>query len=293
MRPRFEKLVKSSNKRSFTCYKVSVPFFEFYWHFHPEYELTLILNGKGNRLVGNNIQPFESGDLVLLGPNLPHVWVSDENDAGPCEALVIQFPEAFIQSLLHFPEWKSLEHLLQHAGKGLSYSNISGKEIVKLTFQVQQVVESSSLSGLIDLLFELSAKEGTPLCTDVFYSPKPSKDSSRLQAVLHFIQMHYLQPITLRNAASSIHLSESAFSKFFSREMGKPFTTYLKEMRVAHACRLLIETDKPISYIAHASGFENLSYFNRAFLQMKNVPPRQIRKIFKQLPNSKPNHQTT
>ncbi len=281
MRPRLEILGNTANMRSFSSYMVSVPFFEFYWHFHPEYELTLILNGKGNRLVGNNIQPFEKGDLVLLGPNLPHVWVSDEKDSGPCAALVIQFPEAFIQNLLHFPEWNFLHHLLQHAGKGLSYSNSFKKEPEQLTLRMQQIVEGASLSGLIELLCQLSAKEGIPLSTDVFSSLKPSKDSTRLQAVLHFIQMHYLQPVTLKNVAASIHLSESAFSKFFSREMGKPFTTYLNELRVAHACRLLMETDKPISYIAHASGFENLSYFNRVFLLQKKVSPTRLRKIKK------------
>jgi AraC-like DNA-binding protein len=281
MRPRLEILGNIANTRSFTCYKVSVPFFEFYWHFHPEYELTLILSGKGNRLVGNSIQPFESGDLVLLGPNLPHVWVSDEKGAGPCEALVIQFPELFMENLLRFPEWNGLQHLVQNARKGLTYSNLSKKELEGLTALLNQIRENDSLTCIIDLLCDLSTKEGLPLSVEVFPSQKPSKDSTRLNAVLHFIQLKYLQPLTLKDVAASIHLSESAFSKFFSREMGKPFTTYLNELRIAHSCRLLIETDKPISYVAHASGFENLSYFNRVFLQQKKIYPTALRKIKK------------
>jgi len=281
MRPRLEKLGNTANMRSFTCYKVSVPFFEFYWHFHPEYELTLILKGKGSRLVGNSMQPFEKGDFVLLGPNLPHVWVSDEKEEGPCEALVIQFPEVFIQNLLHFPEWNHLDHILQNAGKGLAYSNISTKEREHLTAQMRQIIENHSLSGLIELLVQLTTIEGRTLSTEVFFSQKPSGDSTRLKAVLHFIQLNYLHSITLKNAAASIHLSESAFSKFFARKMGKPFTSYLNELRIAHACRLLVETDKPISNVAHASGFENLSYFNRVFLQQKKVSPSGLRKIRK------------
>jgi AraC-like DNA-binding protein len=281
MRPRLEILGNIANTRSFTCYKVSVPFFEFYWHFHPEYELTLILSGKGNRLVGNSVQPFESGDLVLLGPNLPHVWVSDEKGAGPCEALVIQFPELFMENLLRFPEWNGLQHLVQNARKGLTYSNLSKKELEGLTALLNQIRENDSLTCIIDLLCDLSTKEALPLSVEVFPSQKPSKDSTRLNAVLHFIQLKYLQPLTLKDVAASIHLSESAFSKFFSREMGKPFTTYLNELRIAHSCRLLIETDKPISYVAHASGFENLSYFNRVFLQQKKIYPTALRKIKK------------
>lgn len=281
MRPRLEILGNIANTRSFTCYKVSVPFFEFYWHFHPEYELTLILSGKGNRLVGNSIQPFENGDLVLLGPNLPHVWVSDEKGAGPCEALVIQFPELFMENLLRFPEWNGLHHLVQNARKGLTYSNLSKKELEGLTALLNQIGENHSLTSIIDLLCDLSTKEALPLSVEVFPSQKPSKDSTRLKTVLHFIQLKYLQPLTLKDVAASIHLSESAFSKFFSREMGKPFTTYLNELRIAHSCRLLIETDKPISYVAHASGFENLSYFNRVFLQQKKIYPTALRKIKK------------
>lgn len=281
MRPRLEKLGNPAKMRSFTCYKVSVPFFEFYWHFHPEYELTLILNGKGNRLVGNSMETFEKGDFVLLGPNLPHVWVSDEKETGPCEALVIQFPEMFLQNLLLFPEWNHLEPILQTAGKGLAYSNISTKELEYLTAQMRQIMENNSLSSLIELLSRLKTMNGRSLSTEIFSSPKPSGDSNRLNAVLQFIQLNYLHPITLKNAAASIHLSESAFSKFFARKMGKPFTSYLNELRIAHACRLLVETDKPISSVAHASGFENLSYFNRVFLQQKKVSPSGLRKIKK------------
>jgi YesN/AraC family two-component response regulator len=281
MRPRLEILGNTADNRSFTGYKVSVPYFEFFWHFHPEYELTFIVNGKGNRLVGNHIQPFESGDFVLIGPNLPHVWISDEKDTAPCEALVIQFPEACMQNLLHFPECTDLHRLVQHAGRGLSYAHVPENERGQLTDHMQRVVEGASFSGFIELLCMLAAKEGMPVSTGVFSSSKPAKDSTRLQAVLHFIQMHYQKSISLRQVAASIHLSESAFSKFFIREMGKPFTTYLNELRIAHACRLLMETDMPVSLIAQASGFENTGYFNRVFLAQKKVTPTGLRKIRK------------
>jgi AraC-like DNA-binding protein len=278
MRPRFEFLGNSDDSRSFTGYKVLVPFFEFFWHFHPEYELTCIVNGKGNRLVGNHIQPFESGDFVLIGPNLPHVWISDEKDTSPCEALVIQFPKACMQNLLHFPECTHLHRLVQLAGRGVSYAHLPQKERGQLTDHMQRVVEGASLPGFIELFCMLAAKEGMPISTGVFSSPKPAKDCTRLQAVLHFIQMHYQKPISIGQVAGSIHLSESAFSKFFIREMGKPFTAYLNELRIAHASRLLIETDMPVSLIAQASGFENTGYFNRVFLAQKKITPTELRK---------------
>ncbi len=279
MRPKLEKLGNIAILHSFTCSRVQVPFFEFYWHFHPEFELTFIVKGKGSRIVGNSIEPFETGDFVLLGPNLPHVWVSDEQETGPCEAIVIQFPESFMQNLLRFPEWNGLHDMVTHAGRGLAFSGVSNMQKEPFKVQMQQIAESHNIHQLIKLLLQLSDLKRFPLSSDSFSTQKPPKDTTRINAALHFIQMHYLQPINIKRAAESIHLSESAFSKFFIREMGISFTTYLNELRIAHATRLLLETDKSISNIAFDSGFENLSYFNRVFLHLKRITPMKFRKI--------------
>jgi AraC-like DNA-binding protein len=194
-----------------------------------------------------------------------------------------------MQNLLQFPEWNCLYHLVQHAGKGLSYSKIAPRAHHQLTAQIQGVVESHSLSGLIDLLSLLVTIEGNTISNEIFPSTNPLKSITRLNVALHFMHLHYVKPLTLKEVAASIHLSESAFSKFFIRSMGKPFATYLNELRIAHASRLLIETDKPISYIAHASGFENLSHFNRTFLKMKKVTPKGFRNLIIPPPRSAPN----
>ena len=111
MRPRLEPLNHRLSSQSFIAYEVKVPSFDFYWHYHPEYELTYIVEGKGMRLVGDSYEPFEAGDLVLIGPMLPHTWVTDKVGKTNCQALVVQFSQKFMEQLLQFSEMKILEKL--------------------------------------------------------------------------------------------------------------------------------------------------------------------------------------
>lgn len=279
MRAKLEKLAVEPQKQSFIGYTVRVPTFELYWHFHPEYELTLIVKGRGNRLVGDSLLPFSAGDLVLLGPNLPHVWVSDEYEAGECEAMVFQFTTSFVQNLLPFPEFFSLKALFKNAAWGLKFMPASQNEKETLQNLMANIIAKPSLPGFLTLLSVLATINAEPLSSPSAKPGKTNDNTTRMNSVLNFIQANYLQPIALKDAANAVNLSESAFSKFFLRNLGKTFTTYLLDLRISHACILLLETDHPVSLIAHYSGFENLSYFNRVFLEKKGMQPGKFRKI--------------
>lgn len=282
MRPKLEKINQGTVKSSFCAYRISVPYFEFFWHFHPEYELTLITSGKGKRLVGDGQTLFSTGDFVLLGPNLPHVWVSEPQD-GPCEALVIQFPEIFIENMLRFPEFEGLDVFFKSAVRGISFTGvsnpISNDTYAYVSEKMHHLVEQLSLPAFFNFLVDIALLPHKHLATEHYSTPKSSKNYSRINQALHFIQSNYTRPITLSEIAHKIHLSESAFSKFFVRTLGKSFTAYLTELRVGHAVRLLMETDQSISRIAQLSGFENLSYFNRVFLEKKGCQPAKYRKM--------------
>ncbi len=279
MRPRQEKLVLESHQHSYIGYRVIVPTFEFYWHFHPEYELTLIVKGRGKRLVGDSMVPFTEGDLVLLGPNLPHVWVSNEKETGPCEAIVFQFPASFLENLLRFPEMRSLESWIKNAQRGLDFSCISSAEKASLKEHMLKLIANPSLPDFLQMVSSLSVIQAEPIAATNYPSVKTPGNSTRINTALRFIQLNYLQPVTIKNVAEAIHLSESAFSKFFQRNLGTSFTSYLQDLRIAHACNLLLETDQPIRAIALASGFENISYFNLVFLKQKKISPSVFRKL--------------
>ena len=128
MKAKLEHLLKKNQHQSFLCYEVNMPVFEFHWHYHPEYELTYIASGIGKRLVGDSYENYEEGDMVLLGPNISHTWVSDSIKSNNSIAIVIQFTQEFIAPLLSYPEFNGMEKLLTNSKRGLipvSYTHLT------------------------------------------------------------------------------------------------------------------------------------------------------------------------
>ncbi len=278
MKPRLEQLANKINTQSFICYEVQVAAFEFLWHYHPEYELTYIIEGKGKRLVGDSYEYFQAGDWVLLPPMLPHTWVSDKTEAAHCRAIVIQFSQAFIQQLFLFTELQSVEKLFAKVNRGLEF--VSSDEGV--TALLQKIIDFEGLPRFTCLLQILHLLTTTPFqyISSATYKPiKGADNQQRINKVFKYVQKAFANEVSLKEAAALIHLSESAFCKFFKRTSGKTFSDYTNDIRIAHACYLLIETDKPIHLIATESGFESLTYFNRVFLKKKKLKPSAYKKI--------------
>ncbi len=279
MRAKLEQLSLRRNNQSFLCYEVNVSAFAFLWHYHPEYELTFIVKGSGKRLVGDSYEQFSEGDLVLLGPNLPHSWVSEQIKKQNCQAIVIQFSTEFIAPLLQYQEMKDIEKLLTKAERGLQFIPEKNKEIIKILYEIKDIKAIHAFILLIQLLQKLCAYPSMALSSTNFKPLKGNVNQQRINKVFLFIQKSFRGKISLKKAAAVIHLSESAFCKFFKRACGKSFSDYVNDIRVSNACQLLIETDKPIAQVAFESGFESLTYFNRVFLRKKNVRPGRFRKM--------------
>ncbi len=279
MRPKLELLASPHPDKSFLCYPVQVPRFEFYWHYHPEYELTWIEQGYGKRFIGDSVHPFAPGDLVLIGPNLPHTWVSDVQAGEGCLAWVVQFSSGWLAPLYNYPEMAPILKMLNLAGHGLWFAEKQDSQIIELIQALARHEGAAALSRWIDLFDALSRQKGQKLASEQYFpGPGREQSESRLPVIMEYIQKSFQSRIQIHEAAQQLHLSESAFCKFFKRATGKRFTDYINEVRIAHACVLLKETDWPISEIAEASGFENLAYFNRIFLKKKAVQPLRYRK---------------
>lgn len=278
MKARLEQLTHHQKNQSFYCYEVIAPEFEFKWHYHPEYELTYIEKGCGKRLVGDSYENFEDGDLVLLGPNLPHTWVGDKIAGQISKATVIQFTAEFLSPLLQYQEMAEIRKLITKSGRGLRFNTQRDREIIAQMVNIRQLNGVEAFTLLLNILQKLSEKKYTPLSSAHYKPLKGTENQQRINAVFDYIRHAYQEKISLQKAAELLHLSESAFCKFIKRVSGKTFSALVNEIRLTGACQLLIETDLPISQIAFESGFESLSYFNRVFLRNKKVRPGEFRR---------------
>jgi AraC-like DNA-binding protein/mannose-6-phosphate isomerase-like protein (cupin superfamily) len=279
MKPKYEQLSSRKNNQSFICYEVVVPSFELLWHYHPEYELTYIIKGKGKRWVGDNFENFKEGDLVLLPPSLPHTWISDKKTSEPCSAIVIQFSQEFLAQLFQFSEMKSLEKLFMKAGCGLHFTMPKKNNFLLLLQKMLQSHELMKFTLLLEVLHKLSFHKSAPIASLQYKPLKGNENQQRINRVFLYVQKEFREKVSLQKAASLLHLSLSAFCKFFKRASGKTFSDYTNEIRIAHACHLLHETDKSINDIAYESGFESITYFNRVFLRKKKIRPGVYRKM--------------
>lgn len=277
MRPKLEKITAGGS--SFLCYEVNQAGFDFFWHFHPEYELTYIVKGRGKRLVGDSIETFGPGDFVLLGPGLPHVWVSEKKTNQQAVAIVIQFSSAFAATILSFPEMSALDNLFKKAQQGLYFPVTHQWRPEKKMQGFTGLPAGGSLILLLELLQEIAGKKCRPLASAQYRLMKTGNDGKRIHKVLKYIQDHYRDRISVSQAAELLHLSDSAFCKYFKRSMGKTFSDYVNEIRITQAASLLVETDLSVAAVAADCGFENMSYFNRVFLQKKRVQPFKFREM--------------
>ena len=275
MRPKLEKV--SAGNGSFLSFEVRQLSFDFFWHFHPEYELTYIVSGQGKRLVGDSVETFGPGDFVLIGPGLPHVWVSERKTDEPAVALVVQFSAAFAESVLAFPELSAADGLFRKAQQGICFQVARHWKPERKMKIIAGLQPGNPFTVLLELLQELTVKKSRTLASAQYKLLRSGNDGRRIHKVLKFVQDHYREPITVSQAAAMLHLSDSAFCKYFKRSMGKTFSDFVNDIRITQAASLLMETDLSIAALAADCGFENISYFNRVFLRKKGIQPYKFR----------------
>ena len=279
--PVFEKTPQRESE-SFHCEVVRGPSYNATWHFHPELQITLVLESHGYRLVGDKISPLKPGDLVLLGGNLPHVWHQDapKKSTGPgVHAIVVRFREAFAgKDLLDSPEMTVVRKLFQRAARGLE---ITGRTRTAIAGRVEKLPQLSGLARLGELLgildFIAHSPDLKPIASAGFVPNLSTDDQDRMQRITGYINTHLTEPIGRSEVAREAHLSAGAFSRFFKLRTGKSLPEYLNELRVSRACRLLADERRKITDIALECGFCNLANFNRRFRSITRMAPSDYR----------------
>lgn len=259
----------------------------FQWHHHPEFELTLTLNSRGQRFIGDHIGGYEDGDLVLVGPNLPHSWCSAAkiDEASPHVALVMWFLPQWTAPLGGvFTELRPVAQMLARAATGLHFSPTtaaSARPLIEELFALPPDERLIQLLRVLALLARDRAAEplASPLAAPVALD-KPT-DRGRIDRVLDHVHRHYAKRLTIEALADIAALSPSGLHRLFLRHTGQGVTAYVARLRVGAACALLSGGDRPIAAIASDVGYDSLANFNRQFKAQRSLTPRQYRQRFR------------
>lgn len=284
MKPHFEKII--SGPSSFLTYERRDREFPFFWHFHPEYELTLILESRGQRLVGEGIADYGPGDLVLLGPNLPHSWRSGPVKSSPGEihrAVVVQFRADFLgPRFFDLKEMKAVARLLRRSSNGLAFGHTeTGRKVVQCIAGIPSLPAAKRLLMLLSVLEELAGEQNAQVLSTLKVRPICRlEDQRRIDSICLYLNKHFDEEIDFASFSDRFHMDQAALCRFFKRATGRTMTAYLNELRVGAAAQLLVNSDKSILEICHRVGFGNYSNFNRQFKRIKGFGPRTLRGQF-------------
>jgi AraC-like DNA-binding protein len=275
----YEKIAVNPGE-SLACKAFRSPAFTVPWHFHPECELTLIVQGRGTRYVGDSIARFGDGDLVFMGPNLPHYWWKDADDRREAGAVVLQFDEGIAGGApFDLPEGTLIRRLLGNARRGVVFSGTVRDRVAARLIDLPGLQPWARFCGLLEILGLLAESAPFRWLASEGYAPElDENDGKRLTAVSRYVHESFHSPISQPHAAGLAGLSPAAFSRYFHKRMGRTFETYVNEVRIGHASRLLRETENTVAEIAFSCGFNNLSNFNRRFLQFRRVAPTKYRR---------------
>jgi len=259
------------------------------FHFHPEFELTAILKGKGNRFVGDHMASFDAGDLLLLGSNLPHCWKSETNTNNEINArsVVVQFKQDFLgDRFLEKYETQHLMQLLEKSRLGIRFTGNAAQETIGKMLELTIIDDPfKRLLNFLDILNDLSlSKAYKTLNKEALVHTQSAYENNRLYAVQSYLIDHFKSRISLNEVAEVANMSPNAFCKYYKKITQKTFMETVAAYRLNYALQQLLQTEKPITEICFDSGFTDVSYFFKTFkLKLNESPLAYRKKVLKNL----------
>lgn len=251
------------------------------WHAHEELELHLITRTHGKALVGDYVGEFRPGDLYLIGPNLPHNWVTDNAFESPVERrdMLVQFHRNSIEAIdSAFPEFRQVNDLLALGTAGIRFTGFPLQDAVNRMEDIRDAAGASRILAFLtflELLARHDAREQLSVVT--FSRPQRHPQHARIGEVVDHIARNYASDLSVSGAAEMAGMSEASFSRTFRSLTGNRYPEFVNRVRIGQACALLYATDERISSICYNVGFQNLGNFNRQFLRMKRTTPSAFR----------------
>lgn len=275
--------------RAFLAKYLREPVFDPHWHFHQEYQLFMVLKGSGTRFIGDSVKPFKAGDITFTGANLPHLWRSDqeqeqEKNIAWSEGVVIYFHPDFLgDNLLRTDEGLQLRQVFQKSLRGMEFT---GKTAQILKDLLLQLVPMEGLKGILQLLkvldFISHTKEYKLLASPGYTNTLREADTERMYIVYAHVMKHFKRKIPLIELAELTNMTPTSFSRYFKLHANKSFSKFVGEIRIGHACKLLIEKKMNVSQACYESGFQTLSNFNTQFKAITKRTPMEYKARYNQ-----------
>lgn len=257
------------------------------WHYHPEIEILYIKRSLGTWLIGDHIGHFKSGDIVMIGANLPHCFrheyeyiIKKEDKAG--ESICLKFlPEIFGPVFLNLPENKVIKDIITKCGRGLQ---LKGKIKNKVGSTIEKMLTSSpakKMTYLLSVLADIAeSRDFSMLCSPGFLQTTADADKDRIKLIFEYTFTHYSEKITIEELASLLHMTRQSFCRYFKSKTKKTYVQFLMEVRIGHACKLLVEDEKNVSEISYECGYNNISHFNHQFKMITGKKPLEYKKDY-------------
>jgi len=257
------------------------------WHAHSEYQLFVVLQGNGTRFIGDSIRSFKPGELILTGPHLPHLWRSDEkyfkkNSSLETKGIVVYLDEHFLgKNMLDKMELHKLKVLFDKSMRGLEFYGHNKLLVIELMKELLHLDGVRSLIHLLQILDILSTTKEYHYISSRHYSDSINEhETGRLNKVYEYIIKNYRNKIPLEKMAEMLHMTPTSFSRYFSMKNNKPYSRFIAEIRVKHACELLTETEMSVAEICYECGFNTLSNFNKQFKDIMRNKPTDYKREF-------------
>lgn len=282
-------LLKVSNNlvNSFSARRDKVPYINNRWHYHAEVELIYFKKGSGTQFIGDSIKRFSSGDIVLVGAHLPHYWKFDEhyfNDdqENHADVVVVHFCETFWGNhFLNLPENKGIKLTLEKAQRGIQIIDEKKEHIGTLMEEILEATGSQRIILLMEALLaiESSTKEKS-LSSMGFRNNFEETENDRINAIYNYSLTHFKRKIQMEEMAAVANISPNSFCRYFKTRTRKTYTQFISEIRVGHACKLLIEDSLNVKQICYESGFHNFASFHKHFKIITGQSPLSYQKSY-------------
>ena len=261
------------------------------WNVHPEYEIHLVRKCVGVALVGDHIEAFEPGHLAIVGSYLPHDWVSvtAPGEIVPGRDIVLQFdPERVRAAAGRLPELAEVGGFLDLALRGLAFTGETRRKGAALLEAMGAKTGLERLASFFELLACLSKGEYRVLSSAAFAASRDGADHSWIQPVVAYLVEHFAEDIRLPDIAARFGMNAWSFSRRFQKMSGKSFTHYLTTLRLSQVCKLLADSEMPVTDICFEVGYANVSNFNRAFRRARGMSPTLYRRLARRRVTQRP-----